>query len=215
MTRRRLSVLVGVAEWQRQDLGTGIAIAATGGGTPAQTTVATSPGGPGYSYYRHMMGSYFGSSMMGGTGGYRWMMSAAGYRWMFGGASVPAWMRGARSSGAPVVWLVHRTPQYSPTRSVWCRAWLWGWRLAGQFDEAKDDQQQDGDEQGADRGLDEPDEDVEGGRDGAGRERAGRHAVQVDGPGDQQGRAEHQHRRREPEQPEGDDRPHDVKVAGF
>jgi rusticyanin len=97
MARRRLSVLVGVAVIAAAGLGVGVTIAATSGGSQAQTTVATSPGGPGYSYYRHMMGSYFGSSsMMGGTGGYRWMMGAAGYRWMFGGASAPAWMRGAR-----------------------------------------------------------------------------------------------------------------------
>jgi rusticyanin len=101
MTRRRLSVLIGVAVVAAAGLGAGVAIAATSGGTPAQTSVATSPGSPGYSYYRHMMGNYFGgSSMMGGTGGYRWMMGAAGYRWMFGGASAPAWMRGARLSAA-------------------------------------------------------------------------------------------------------------------
>jgi rusticyanin len=83
-----------------------VAIAATGGsGAGQSTTVATAPGGPGYSYYRSMMGRYAGGSsmmggtggygwMMGGTGGYGWMMGAAGYRWMFGGTSAPAWMRG-------------------------------------------------------------------------------------------------------------------------
>ena len=96
MTRKRASVLVSVAVVAAAGLGAGVAIAATSGSTPAPaTTVATAPGSPGYSYYRSMMGGYFGgTSMMGGTGAYRWMMGAAGYRWMFGGTSAPAWMRG-------------------------------------------------------------------------------------------------------------------------
>ena len=96
MTRRRASILAGIAVVAAAGLGAGVAIAATSGGGPApNSTVATSPGGPGYSYYRSMMGGYFGgSSMMGGTGSYQWMMGPAGYRWMFGGTSAPAWMRG-------------------------------------------------------------------------------------------------------------------------
>jgi len=80
MTRRRASILAGIAVVAAAGLGAGVAIAATSGGGPApNSTVATSPGGPGYSYYRSMMGGYFGgSSMMGGTGSYQWMMGPAG-----------------------------------------------------------------------------------------------------------------------------------------
>jgi rusticyanin len=95
MTRKRAGILAGVAVIAAAGLGAGVTIAATGGGPAQSTTVTTAPGGPGYSYYRSMMGSYFGgSSMMGGSGSYQWMMGPAGYRWMFGGASAPAWMRG-------------------------------------------------------------------------------------------------------------------------
>jgi hypothetical protein len=94
--------LAGVAVIAVAGLGAGVAIAATSGGSPATSSTApSSPYGPGYSYYRSMMGRYFGGSpMMGGTGGYRWMMGAAGYRWMFGGASAPAWMRGEQLPAA-------------------------------------------------------------------------------------------------------------------
>jgi rusticyanin len=96
MTRKRASILVSVAVIAAAGLGVGVGIAATSGGTPAPAiSAASSPAGPGYAYYRNMMGRYFGgTSMMGGSGGYGWMMGAAGYRWMFGGTSAPAWMRG-------------------------------------------------------------------------------------------------------------------------
>jgi rusticyanin len=102
MTRKRATILAGVAVIAAAGLGAGVAIAATDGGAPATTsTAARSPYGPGYAYYHSMMGRYFGTtSMMGGTGGYRWMMGAAGYRWMFGGTSAPAWMRGERLPAA-------------------------------------------------------------------------------------------------------------------
>ena len=102
MQRKRAGILAGVAVIAAAGLGAGVAIAATSGSTPAQTTkVATSPAGPGYAYYRSMMGQYFsGSSIMGGTGGNGWVMGAAGYRWMFGGTSAPAWMRGQRLPAA-------------------------------------------------------------------------------------------------------------------
>jgi rusticyanin len=88
MTRKRAGVLGGLAVIAAAELGAGVAIAAT-------STSASSPYGPGYSYYRSMMGRYFGgTSMMGGSGSYGWMMGTASYRWMFGGASAPAWMRG-------------------------------------------------------------------------------------------------------------------------
>ena len=58
MTRRRASILAGIAVVAAAGLGAGVAIAATSGGGPApNSTVATSPGGPGYSYYRSMMGT--------------------------------------------------------------------------------------------------------------------------------------------------------------
>jgi rusticyanin len=101
MTRKRTSVLLGVAVVAAAGLGAGIATAVAGPGGPATTTtVAAPPGSPGYSYYRSMMSSYYGgSSMMGGSGGYQSMMNAAGYRWMFGGTTAPGWMRGASLPG--------------------------------------------------------------------------------------------------------------------
>jgi rusticyanin len=102
MTRKRAGVLVSVAVIAAAGLGAGVAIAATSDGVPAASpTVASAPAGPGYAWYRSMMGRYFGgTSMMGGSGGYGWMMGAAGYRWMFGGTSAPAWMRGEQLPAA-------------------------------------------------------------------------------------------------------------------
>jgi rusticyanin len=77
--------------------------AAVGGcsstGSAASGPSAAVSGVPSYSWYRSMMGRYFGGyggSMMGGTTGTGWMMGAAGYQWMLGGGRAPAWMRGAR-----------------------------------------------------------------------------------------------------------------------
>src|SRR5215831_528479 len=92
MTRKRASVLVGVAVIAAAGLGAAVAIAATGGSDTGHRTAATAPGSPPYSYYHSMMGSYLGdTSMMGGSGSNQWMMGPAGYRWMFGGTSAPAW----------------------------------------------------------------------------------------------------------------------------
>jgi Sulfocyanin (SoxE) domain len=97
MTLKRIAILVGAAV-AAAGLGAGLA-ATVGSGTPAPSASATAgPNGPGYSYYRSMMGRYYGGSggpMMGGTSRYGWMMGQAGYQWMFGGTSAPAWMRGA------------------------------------------------------------------------------------------------------------------------
>jgi len=80
--------------------GTGLALAASGTSlpaTPASPAAATATG-PGYAWYRSMMGSLDNGSMMGGTG-YGWMMGGTGYRWMMGGASAPGWMRGGTLPG--------------------------------------------------------------------------------------------------------------------
>jgi rusticyanin len=98
MTRRRITVLIGAA-MAAAGLGAGLAVAISAGSAgPGRTaTAAAAPGGT-YSWYRSMMGRYFGSgqgpSMMGGSGSYQWIMGSAGYRWMLGGATAPAWMRG-------------------------------------------------------------------------------------------------------------------------
>ena len=107
MTRKRISVLAGVAVLAAAGLGTGVALAA--GGSPGQpaaaaspaapaalTSPASSPPGPGYSWYQSMMGGYYGSGggmRMGGSS-YGWMRSKAGYQWMTGGTGAPGWMRG-------------------------------------------------------------------------------------------------------------------------
>jgi hypothetical protein len=99
MTRRRISVLAGVAVIAAVGLGVGIAVAASGPGS--QPTAAGTPAGPGYSWYRSMMGRYYGGSMMGGSPG-SWMMGPTGYRWMLGGASAPGWMRGGSLPGSMI-----------------------------------------------------------------------------------------------------------------
>ena len=102
MTRRWITVLIGVAVVTAAGLGIGIGIATSGSpGAPAGTApAAAAPGSPSYSYYRSMMSRYYGgSSMMGGPGGYQSMMNAAGYEWMFGGTTAPAWMHGTSLPG--------------------------------------------------------------------------------------------------------------------
>jgi hypothetical protein len=103
MRPRRIIGLASVAVLAAAGLGTGLALATSNSGGQAHPApVATSPGGPGYPFYRSMMSSYYGGSgMMGGAGGNHWMMGAAGYRWMFGGSSAtPGWMRGAHLPSA-------------------------------------------------------------------------------------------------------------------
>jgi LuxR family maltose regulon positive regulatory protein len=63
-----------------------------------------------------------------------------------------------------------------------------------------------GHQQRAQRRPDEPDQDVEGGGRGVGRQCAGRHAAQVKATGDEQARAEHQHGCGQPER-RADQRP--------
>jgi rusticyanin len=105
MTGKRLGVLAGVAVVAAAAIGTGAAAALTAGGPPGRTVAASpAPGGPGYSYYRSVLGRYHGGSMIGGSmmGGrsWHWMMGAAGYRWMMGGTRAPGWMRGGRLPAA-------------------------------------------------------------------------------------------------------------------
>ena len=98
MTRKRSTILAGVAVLAAAGLGIGVAIAATGPSGPAPAPAsAASPAytSPGYSWYQSMMSArYGGTSMMGGSSGsYGWMMSQAGYKWMTGaGTAVPGWM---------------------------------------------------------------------------------------------------------------------------
>lgn len=105
MTRKRTSVLAGVAVLAAAGLGTGVVIAASGSpGQPAVATVPASPAaypGPGYSWYRSMMsGRYGGSGMMGGGSPSGWMTSQAGYQWMTGGTAAPGWMHGGTLPGS-------------------------------------------------------------------------------------------------------------------
>jgi rusticyanin len=97
MTRKRISVLAGVAALAAAGLGTGVAIAASGSpGQPAAATASASPAAAGasYSWYRSMMSGYYGAGTMMGGSAYGWMMNAAGYQWMTGGTGAPGWMRG-------------------------------------------------------------------------------------------------------------------------
>jgi hypothetical protein len=97
MTRKRIGVLAGIAVIAAAGLAVGIAVAVSG--PSGQSAPAGAPAGPGYSWYRSMMGRYYGGSMMGGSPG-GWMMGRAGYRWMLGGSSAPGWMRGGHLPGS-------------------------------------------------------------------------------------------------------------------
>ncbi len=97
MSRKRIGVLVSVAALAAAGLAVGVTLAVAG---PASGPApAGAPAWPGYSWYRSMMGRYYGGSMMGGSPN-GWMMGAGGYRWMMGGASAPGWMRGGRLPGS-------------------------------------------------------------------------------------------------------------------
>jgi hypothetical protein len=128
MTRKRISVLAGAAVLAMAGLGTGVALAGCGSpGQPAAATSAAAPGapaspatpaGPDYSWYRSMMGGYYGSGrgMMGGSS-YGWMMSQAGYQWMTGGTGAPGWMRGESHSPACGVKAASRVAVMRPAAS--------------------------------------------------------------------------------------------------
>ena len=100
MMRSQIKTLA-IAALAAAGLGTAAAITACGTSEQTSGTAASAspPAGTqagaqdAYSYYRSMMGRYFGGSMMGG-GSRGWMMSSAGYRWMTGVTGVPGWMRG-------------------------------------------------------------------------------------------------------------------------
>ena len=119
MTRKQIGVLVGVAVVAAAGLGAAAGAALTVGGSPARTVAtAPTPGGPGYLYYRSMMGRYHGGTMMGGRS-WRWMMGTAGYRWMMGGASAPGWMRGGR---LPIAMMGHGTDMGQFMGRLWAGA---------------------------------------------------------------------------------------------
>jgi rusticyanin len=136
MTGKRLGVLVGVAIVAAAGIGAAAAAALTAGGSPARTVAASpAPGGPGYSYYRSMMGRYSGGSMMGsgtmmGGRSWHWMMGTAGYRWMMGGTGAPGWMRGGTLPAAMMgnstdmgqvmgrLWADAPGPRVSPTTAA-------------------------------------------------------------------------------------------------
>lgn len=128
MARRRNVILAGVWLLAAAGLGAGVAVAGgspsrpAGGATSASAgTAAASPAdtaaspaagaasapatdtGPGYSWYRSMMGGYYGGTAMGmgmvGGSSYGWMTSRAGYQWMTGGTGAPGWMRGGAFPG--------------------------------------------------------------------------------------------------------------------
>jgi rusticyanin len=104
MTRKRNTLLAGVAVLAAASLGTGVAVAASGSSAQSPAPAAASAAAytaPSYSWYQSMMSGYYGNrtgrGMMGGTayGSYGWMMSRAGYQWMTGGGTAsPAWMAG-------------------------------------------------------------------------------------------------------------------------
>ena len=105
MNRSRLAIAVTAAALAAA--GASAAVAFAVGGPPGRRAPVTSAqaagsaSGPGYSYYRSMMGGQYGSMMGGQYGGwmmggssYGWMLGASGYRWMMGGTAAPGWMRG-------------------------------------------------------------------------------------------------------------------------
>jgi rusticyanin len=106
MTRKRNTIVVGIAVLAAVGLGTGVGVAVSGpsGQPPAPGTAASSAAyaAPSYSWYQPMMSRSYGSGggMMGGSP-YGWMMSQAGYKWMTGsGIGTPGWMMGGTPPGA-------------------------------------------------------------------------------------------------------------------
>ena len=106
MTRKRASILAGIAVIAAAGAGTGAAIAATS--SPGQPAAASSAApasaaaysSPSYSWYRSMMSGYYGNGGMMGGSSYGWMMSQAGYQWMTGATGTPGWMTGGTMPAA-------------------------------------------------------------------------------------------------------------------
>ncbi len=95
MNRKHAGLIAAAAVLIAGGTGAGLALAASGTTPPTASPAA----GPGYAWYRSMMGRLDHGSMMGG-GFYGWMMGGTGYRWMMGGAAAaPAWMRGRAVPG--------------------------------------------------------------------------------------------------------------------
>jgi rusticyanin len=103
VTHTRFAAAITMAAFAAAGLGVGVGVAACGSTGHVAATAGT-PGDPGYSYYRSMMGRLYSapgpSGMMGSTSSRGWMMSETGYRWMMGGLAAPAWMRGSALPGS-------------------------------------------------------------------------------------------------------------------
>jgi rusticyanin len=102
MTHTRLAAAISMAAFAAAGLGLGAGVAACG--STGRVPAATAPsGGPGYSYYRSMMGRLYSASgpsgMMGSTPSRAAMMGETGYRAMMGGLDAPAWMQGSALPG--------------------------------------------------------------------------------------------------------------------
>jgi rusticyanin len=102
MMRSQIAKLAITAAVTAAGLGITAVIAACGtsGQSPGAAAAASAPANTqataqySYSYYRSLMGRYFGGGSMMGGGSHGWMMGPAGYRWMTGAHGVPGWMRG-------------------------------------------------------------------------------------------------------------------------
>jgi len=97
VNRKHAGLIAAAAVLIAGGTGAGLALAASGT-TPASSAASATAAGPGYAWYRSMMGSLETGPMMGGMS-YGWMMGGTGYRWMIGGASAPGWMRGGTVPG--------------------------------------------------------------------------------------------------------------------
>jgi rusticyanin len=94
VNRKHAGLIAAAAVLIAGGTGAGLALASATSPSAPSASPAAAAAGPGYAWYRSMMGSLGNGSMMGGTS-YGWMMGGTGYRWMMGGAAAaPAWMRG-------------------------------------------------------------------------------------------------------------------------
>ena len=109
MTRKQIVILAGAALIAAAGVGTGAAIAASGSpGQPAASATAspTASAGPGYSWYRSMMGSRYGNgggSPMMGSSSYGSYGSYDSTGWSPYGTTfgTPYWMPGGAVTGWP------------------------------------------------------------------------------------------------------------------